>query len=504
MHVDGEKLELGSEAETNALLAELELAQYQVKKVKPSTRTRRPYAPFTTSSMQQDASRRLRYSARKTMRIAQQLYEGIELASGETVGLITYMRTDSTNVSETAQKEAREVVREKYGPEYVPTKPPQYRSKSRGAQEAHEAIRPTSVRRDPEAIKAYLSADQYKLYSLIWKRFVASQMKPAVYDTMTIEVIGTHLERSFLFRVTASALRFAGFLEVYEDQKKDNGYDQNGEDWEEQLLQLPDLRVDDEVNLVELFPEQHFTQPPARYSDAGLIRAMEDYGIGRPSTYAPIITTLRQRGYVERISRRLHPTEIGELVNDLIVDHFPNIVDLGFTARLEEDLDQIADGKVPWVEVVDEFYKPFEEQLEKARETMPEVKTEPEMLDRLCPESGHPLVIRHGRYGKFIGCSNFPECRYTEPWLEKIGVQCPQCGGDIVERRTRRGRIFYGCSNYPECDFTTWKRPLHQPCPECSGVLVAENKTHAQCLRCENRFERRSLEAIQAMGEGEP
>ncbi len=487
--VDDEKIHLPSEESVSDLITNLRNAAYHVKRVKPGTRTRRPSAPFTTSTLQQDASRRFKYTARRTMRIAQQLYEGVELGTGEPVGLITYMRTDSTNVSAQSQQEARDVILEKFGPEFIPDSPPVYRTKSKSAQEAHEAIRPTSVKRFPADLKLYLSPEQFKIYELIWKRFVASQMKSAIYQTLSIEVEGTYSSHRYLFRVSASRLDFAGFLEVYEEKAAVKVVEERVDRLEAKMAQLPSLEAGDPLVLLDLISEQHFTNPPSRYSDASLVRAMEDHGIGRPSTYAPILTTLRQRGYIERQSRRLHPTEIGEVVNDLIVDHFPEIVDLGFTARMERELDQIAAGDSDWVDVIREFYTPFAEQVELAKEAMPEIKAEPEILDRLCPETGHNLVIRHGRYGKFIGCSDFPNCRYTEPILDKIGVECPQCDGEIVRKRTRKGREFYGCSRYPECDFTSWKRPLQKPCPVCGGMLVAANKNHAKCMNCDTQYD---------------
>jgi len=492
--IDGNPPQLVDRAQVQPILDDLAGARYQVTSARRGTRQRKPPAPFTTSTLQQEAARRLGFVARKTMAVAQQLYEGAELGGGETVGLITYMRTDSTQVSVQAQQEARTYLQERYGAGAVPDEPPIYRTRSRGAQEAHEAIRPTSVRRTPDALAADLTPEQARLYRLIWERFLASQMQAAEYDTLTIEVTGTSEAHTYLLRVSASRLRSAGFLEVYEDLPAENG-EAEAEALEAGLAQLPPVEEGEAVGLEGSFPEQHFTQPPARFSEASLVKALEDYGIGRPSTYAPILSTLQGRGYVHRIKKRLVPTEIGLTVNDLIVDYFPEIVDLGFTARMEEELDEVADGTRPWAEVIREFYAPFAEQVKRALELMPEVRAEPEVLDRLCPESGHPLVVRHGRYGKFIGCSNFPECRYTEPWLERIGVHCPLDGGDLVERRTRRGRVFYGCANYPACEFTSWKRPLPQPCPDCGGTLTAENRTYAVCLKCEHRFELSGLAA---------
>ena len=492
--LDGAKAEITSEAEVKEFVKDIEAADYRVAGVKHGQRIRKPVAPFTTSTMQQAASRRFNYTARKTMAIAQQLYEGLDVGEGDTYGLITYMRTDSTQVSNDAIKDVRQFIGNRFGKEFLPENPVIYKTRSRGAQEAHEAIRPTSVSRTPERIKSYLSADQFKLYDLIWRRFVASQMRPAEYDTLAIEIEGLSTDHQYLFRVSASALRFPGFLEVYGDRDKQskNG-DNRGKGLTSTLEQLPDLAEGESLDLTEVFPDQHFTQPPPRYSDASLIKAMEEHGIGRPSTYAPTISTLRQRGYVTREKRRLYPTEIGEVVTDLLVEHFSDVIDLTFTAKMERSLDEIASGNREWVDVIREFYEPFSEELASAFENMPEIKTEPELLDRPCPVCGKPLLIRHGRFGKFIGCSDFPTCRHTEPWLEKIGVDCPDDDGDLVERRTKKGRVFYGCSNYPECQFTSWKRPLNIPCPACNGLLVVENREKAVCLSCETKHDRSEL-----------
>jgi DNA topoisomerase-1 len=493
VQIDGENPELNSEIEVQPVLREMREAKYQVSQVRRGSRVRRPSPPFTTSTLQQSASRRLGYTAGRTMVIAQQLYEGIDLGQTEGGGLITYMRTDSVNVAESAIHEARGLIRRRFGEAYLPEKPPTYRTRSRRAQEAHEAIRPTSAEREPENIKPFLSEEQFRLYSLIWSRFIASQMKPAEYDTLSIEVEGRTMERIFLLRVTASSLRFPGFLKLLGDKEPINGAKGKDEGLKVQLAQLPALVEGEALILQELLPEQHFTQPPRRYSDATLVRALEDNGIGRPSTYAPIISTLRQRGYMQRQNRSLVPTEIGEIVHDLIFEYFPNIVDLGFTAQMEEKLDEIAAGEREWVEVVRDFYEPFEEQVRHAEEVMPEVKAEPEKIDRTCPECGHQLIVRHGRFGKFIGCSNFPTCRYTEPWLEKIGVKCPKDGGELVQRRTRQGRVFYGCMNYPDCDFTSWKRPLPYSCPDCNNMMVASNSEYAHCINCGKRMEQKKL-----------
>jgi len=431
---------LGSQAVVDPIIQDLEGASYAISRIKKSERRRKPSAPFITSTMQQEASRRLGYTAKRTMAIAQQLYEGVEIGEGGATGLITYMRTDSINIAEQAQAEAREYINKRYGADFLPAAPPQYKTRAVGAQEAHEAIRPTSANRTPEAVKEFLSSDQFKLYQLVWQRFMASQMEAAIYDT--------------------------------QNQK-----------------------------LVKLLPEQHFTQPPPRYTDASLIQALEEYGIGRPSTYAPILSTIQDRGYVYREAKRLFPTETGIQVNDLLVEYFPEIVDMGFTARMEANLDKVAGGHMKWEKTISEFYTPFAVTLKHAQAEMPVTKAELEKVGRACPDCGKDLVIRWGRYGKFISCSGFPECRHTEAWLEKIGVTCPKDGGDVVKRKTRKGRVFFGCANYPNCDFTTWKEPLAIPCPNCKGMLVVANKREAQCLDCEETF---LLENLSTESTGEP
>ena len=481
--LDGQDPQLNNEAEVNPILADMESAAYVIDKIKRGERRRNPAPPFITSTLQQEASRRLGYTAKRTMALAQQLYEGIALDEGGNVGLITYMRTDSTNISELAQQEAREFITARYGQAFLPKEAPKYKTKARGAQEAHEAIRPTSVLRQPEALKEILNRDQHRLYQLIWQRFIASQMTAAIFDTMTVEVLGKSATSQYLLRASGSTVRFPGFLTVYEET-----LDEDQKPEEEDTRIPPDLSENQVQRLVKLLPEQHFTQPPPRFSEASLVRTLEENGIGRPSTYAPILSTLQQRGYVVRDSKRLLPTETGILVNDVISEHFPNIVDTGFTANMEADLDQIAAGEQVWVETVSNFYQPFARQVEQAERLIPEMKTGPEPIGRLCPECGHELVIRWGRYGKFISCSNFPECRHTEAWLEKLGIACPKDGGDLVERKTRKGRVFYGCANYPNCDFTSWKKPLAKPCPQCGGLLVVADKKNAQCIRCEETY----------------
>ena len=483
--IDEKDPELPNEETVKPVLVDMETAAYVVTKVKRGERRRKPSAPFTTSTLQQEASRKLGFTAKRTMALAQGLYEGQDVGNGGSTGLITYMRTDSTVVSVGAQNEARQYIKSKYGADFLPADPPQYKTRSANAQEAHEAIRPTSVMREPEQVKDYLEPAMYKLYRLIWQRFVASQMEAAVYDTLQVEVTGKTNEHIYLLRASGSTVKFAGFLVVYEEAKNE---DVKSEEDEENVRIPAEVVEGQKQELVRLIPEQHFTQPPPRYSEASLVQALEEQGIGRPSTYAPTLSTIQQRGYVLREEKRLVPTEIGIQVNDLMLQYFPDIVDLRFTARMEEDLDMIASGQAEWVEVMHEFYHPFAEDLKKAQAEMPVMKSEPEPIGRQCPEDGGELVIRYGRFGKFISCANFPTCRYTEPWLEKIGVTCPKDGGELVERKTRKGRTFYGCENYPNCDFTSWKRPLKQPCPKCGNLLVVANKREAQCINCQESF----------------
>ncbi len=493
--IRGEEVALRCEDDVKPLLEALEDAVYVVSKIKEGQRTRKPAAPYITSTLQQEGSRKLGFTARKTMQIAQQLYEGIDVGDGQLVGLITYMRTDSTNVAQLAQEEARRFVAEHYGAEFLPAEPPVYKTRVKGAQEAHEAIRPTSVLRTPEAMQSHLSRDQFRLYDLIWRRFVASQMAAALYDTISVEILaGTETDKvarsayPYLFRASGSTLRFPGFLVVYEETAAENG-DQ------EKAQQIPPLTVDEVLDLIRLWPEQHFTQPPPRYTDATLIRTLEEYGIGRPSTYAAILSTIEQRGYVRREQRRYSPTETGIIVNDMLVENFPDLINVDFTAQLESELDAVAAGERDWIAVMRDFYAPFTRALAAAEEATPAVE-QVEYVGRVCPEchTGQ-LLVRWGRFGKFIGCSNFPKCRYTEPWLEKIGVKCPSCAdGEIVEKRTKNGRIFYGCSNWPACQFTSWKRPLATPCPACNGLLVVARKDVAKCLTCQREF---ALETVE-------
>lgn len=484
VRVDNEDPTLPDEKAVQQLLGDMEAAAYVISRIKRGERSRKPNAPFITSTLQQQASRRLGYTAKRTMALAQQLYEGIDVGDGGSTGLITYMRTDSTNIAKEAAEQTRKFIVAQYGSAYVPDSPNQYKTSAKKAQEAHEAIRPTSVLREPKAIKSHLTRDQFRLYQLIWQGFVASQMAAAVFDTLSIEIEAQGQAHAYTLRTSGSTMKFPGFLVVYADAKdEDQSDEENGNGT------IPaGLEEGQKQELLHLIPEQHFTQPPPRYTDASLVQSLEEHGIGRPSTYAAILSTIQDRGYVYKENKRLTPTETGLLVNDLLVQYFEDIINTGFSAEMEERLDEIAEGDQNWVKVVAEFYDKFSPELEHAREEMPETKAELEKVGRDCPKCSHELVIRWGRFGKFISCSNFPDCRYTEPWLEKIGVHCPQCDGEVVQRRTRKGRVFFGCSNYPECDFTSWKQPLPAPCPNCAGTLVELNKRQAQCLACETTF----------------
>ena len=462
----------------------LKRCAYKVVDVKRGERQRKPSAPFTTSTLQQEASRRLGFTAKRTMAIAQQLYEGLDLGKEGPVGLITYMRTDSMHIAPQAKTEARDYIEKRFGKEFMPEKAPTYRTRAKNAQEAHEAIRPTSVLREPDTLKSHFrSNDQFRLYKLVWQRFVASQMENAVYNTQRVEIEAREdKSAAYLFRVSGSTLKFQGFLVLYEDTRDE---DATASENEERVL--PDLTVGEAIDLLELLPEQHFTQPPPRYTEASLVRTLEEYGIGRPSTYAPTVSVIQDREYVTKHDKRLLPTDTGKTVNDLLVGYFPGIMDYQFTAKMEDQLDEIAEGDRTWQPMVGEFYTPFEQQLGNARKHMPRV-TQEEPIGRDCPLCGNPLVIRYGRFGKFIGCSTFPECAHTEPFLERMGIPCPTCGkehgGELVVRRSKRGRTFYGCARYPDCDFTSWKRPLATPCVHCGGLLVEQNRTMAVCTQC--------------------
>ena len=464
--VDGKKLALHSKEETDALVEDFSRQSLSVKEVKKRERRRNPAAPFTTSSMQQDASRKLGFTSRRTMMIAQQLYEGVELGRRGPVGLITYMRTDSTRLSEVALSEVRDYVGASFGADYLPEKPHVYAA-GKKAQDAHEAIRPTSVENAPDLLEKYLTRDQLRLYTLIWQRFVASQMTPAVFDTVSISVAAG--ER-YIARASGSTLKFPGFLAVYADSKK------------EKDVLLPELTAGEPLSLVRLLPEQHFTEPPPRYSEASLVKTLEEKDIGRPSTYAPIIETILARGYVVRQDKQFQPTDLGFLVNDMLEEYFKDIVDVRFTAGLENELDEIAEGKVDKNDLLRTFYEPFEKTLAEADEAIGEVEIPDEVSDVICEKCGRNMVVKQGRYGKFLACPGFPDCRNTKPLLKDTGVPCPKCGGRIVERRSRRGQTFYGCENYPACDYVTWDQPLLEKCPECGAFMLRHRYKNGRVL----------------------
>lgn len=447
-----QKLVVTNEKDALQVETELKNAAVSVLGLKDSQTKRSPYPPFTTSSLQQAAANRLGFTSKKTMLLAQQLYEGVELGSDGHTGLITYMRTDSVNLSVDAVNAARGFIAQQYGASYVPETPRLFKVKAKNAQEAHEAIRPTIVTRTAESIKTHLNRDQFRLYELIWQRFVASQMGDANYDKRAIDLAAGE----YLLRASGSRISFDGWLRVYEIVQEDEKID---EDEGRANEILPNVTVGQAVNLLATEKQQHFTEPPPRYTEATLIKALEEYGIGRPSTYAPIISTIIERRYVERDARKLVPNQLGIAVNDFIVMNFPEIVDLNFTARMEEDLDDIADGKKKWQPIIAEFYGPFEKKVETVGENSPRVKIIPEFVDQYCPECKKQLVIRIGRFGKFLACSGYPECKYTAKLVEKIEAKCPEDGGDVVLLKTKKGRPFYGCSNYPNCKYMSWHKP---------------------------------------------
>ncbi|MPZ23157.1 MAG: type I DNA topoisomerase [Dehalococcoidia bacterium] len=517
-----EKIELSSKETVDALLERLTGSRYRVSDIKTRTQARRPSPPFTTSTLQQEASRRLGYTARRTMSLAQQLYEGLNTGN-EAVGLITYMRTDSTAIGEQARDQARSYIRNRFGIDYAPPVARTYARKAKHAQEAHEAIRPTAVTRDPEAMRSHLTNDQYRLYALIWNRFLASQMSDAQYDVTTVEIeaIPADGDRAYAFRASARRLRFAGWLQLYGGNAEDDDEESSGG-------ALPELVHGQSLALSGLLPAQHFTEPPPRFTEASLVKALEENGIGRPSTYAPIMSTIQDRGYVERKDRALHPTELGFTVNDLLQEHFADLLAVPFTAGMEEELDEIARGDRQWVPVVKSFYDPLEAALGKAREAptvteeseescdkcgrsmlvrwgrfgkflacsgYPECKNtkpleeEPQLeQEEFCQECGAPMALKRGRFGAFLACTRYPECKGTRPFFRKLpDVRCPVDGGEIAEKTTRKGRakVFYGCINYPKCEWTSWSKPLPTPCPECGSLIVASGQKSAKCTNCE-------------------
>ena len=459
--MDGEKTELSSKEEADAVLAKCKDASFAVSAIKRSERRKYPAAPFTTSNLQQEASRKLCFTTQKTMQIAQQLYEGVELAGEGSQGLVTYIRTDSTRTADEAIEAVRALILDGFGEAFLPEKPNTYKTR-KSAQDAHEAIRPTDITRRPETIKASLTRDQYRLYKLIYDRFVSSQMTPAVYDTLAVDVDSDTGAR---FHFNGQKLRFAGFTAVYEESSDDAQEETSAKS-------LPELEEGMKASLEGLDPEQHFTQPPPRYTEASLVRTLEEKGIGRPSTYSPTISTIINRGYVARENKRLIPTELGKIVNDMMCKHFPDIVDIAFTAGMEEELDEVEAGKQEWHKIIADFYGPFEQTLEKAEQSIEKVSIEDQVSDVPCEKCGAMMVYKMSRYGKFLACPNFPNCRHTMALPKNINVPCPQCGAELLERVSRKGRKFYGCERYPECDFVSWDLPVKEKCPVCGGRMV--------------------------------
>ena len=467
---NGKKEALPNQAAVQKILAKLDRKQdFTVESVVKRERKRQPQPPFTTSTMQQDANRRLNFRTRKTMMAAQQLYEGINIGEGAAVGLITYMRTDSTRIAAIAKHETAQFIHDEYGAQYAATKPIKGKLPE-GAQDAHEAIRPTSVLRTPEKIRKYLTNDQYKLYKLIWSRFVASQMTPEITDT----VAATLTQNGVNFRANGSKVKFDGFTKVYKrGQEKDN--------------LLPELAEGDAVKLTGDNPAQHFTQPPARYTEAALVKTLEENGVGRPSTYAPTLDTIQRRYYVRLVARHFEPTELGEIVNKIIVDQFPEIVNVKFTAEVEGDLDQIEEGKKQWVKVVDEFYRPFEKEVKTAEDQVAKIEMRDQLAGINCDICGAPMVIKMSRYGKFYACSRFPDCRNTQTIVKDTGVTGPKCGqGTVVERKSKKNRTFYGCSRYPDCDFVSWDKPVGRNCPKDNHFLVEKKVKGGKQIVCPN------------------
>jgi len=467
--IDGSKAEVTNAQTATEVVEAVRDAQWRVSTVKERETRRNAAAPFTTSTIQQEASRKLKFRVRKTMQLAQALYEGVDLGAEGTQGLITYMRTDSTRISDSAREAAREFIQSSYGNEFVGAQK-QFKIRE-GAQDAHEAIRPTSVFRTPDSLAGVLKRDELRLYRLIWERFVASQMAPAVFDQTTIDMVVGR----YTFRSTGSVLKFAGFLRVYEEGRDDAGAaDELTGDAKKPLL--PKVAVDERLDLRALEPKQHFTEPPPRFTEASLVRALEENGIGRPSTYSSIVETIQARGYVEQVDRRFHPTDIGMSVNDLLAEHFTDVVDPKFTALMEGELDGVADRGDDWVAVLRTFYDKFSLELAAAEEKLPKFEQRDEPTDEICPNCSKPMVIKTGRFGRFISCSGYPECKTTKPILKDSGAICPKDGGMIAERKSRKGRTFFGCANYPKCDFVSWDRVVPDPCPVCGDYVVAKTK----------------------------
>lgn len=463
LSIAGKKVNIINEEQAKEIEAKLRAETYVVAEVKKKERQRFPAPPFNTSSLQQEAGRKLGFGARKTMMIAQQLYEGLELGADGVEGLITYIRTDSTRVATEAQAEARQVIEERYGAKFLPETSPVYKTKASSAQEAHEAIRPTSISRHPDMVKAFLTRDQFRLYQLIWSRFIASQMRPAIFDTVAADIKGG----VNLLRANGNTLKFPGFLEVYQESRDD--------DSKEQEERLPELRKGTAVKLVKFDLKQHFTQPPPRYTEAALIKTLEEKGIGRPSTYAPTIDTIVKRNYILVEDKKLKPTDLGKVVVELLKDKFTKIVDYDFTAELEELLDKVEEGEVDWVKVLEQFYQTFNQEVQAAKESLEKVEVPLEESDVQCDKCGRMMVYKYGRFGRFLACPGYPECKNTKPIHKVWNVKCPKCGaGEIIERKSKKGRVFFGCNRYPECDFLSWERPYQTACPQCGTMMVVK------------------------------
>lgn len=463
------KTELANEAETNEVLDGLKGKDFAVTDVKTGSRQKKPVAPFTTSTMQQEASKHLNMATQKTMMIAQQLYEGVNVKGEGTVGLVSYIRTDSFRISDEAYEAAVAFIKETYGDAFVNPERIVYKSKGK-TQDAHEAIRPTNVSRTPESIKDSLSKDQYRLYKLIWERFVASQMSPAVYDTLSVKLSAG----DYTFRASGSRLHFSGFLEAYS----------KGEEEDEKVI--PKLTQGDILQAEQLLPEQHFTQPPARYTDASLIKTLEEIGVGRPSTYAPTLTTIQVRHYVTKEAKNLFPTELGEMVDEIMKTYFPDIVDIDFTANMEKRLDDVEMGKEEWKQIIRDFYPDFKKSVENAAEKLEKIEIKDEETDIICEKCGRNMVIKYGRYGKFLACPGFPECQNAKPYFEEAGVNCPECGGKVLIKKTKKGRIYYGCEhNGDGCDFMSWNKPTGEKCPECGAFLEEKGRKNPKIV-CSN------------------
>lgn len=453
------KIKIENQEQAEKIEQDLADAEYMITKVKHGTRRKTPAPPFITSTLQQEASRKLGFQSRRTMKVAQELYEGVDIEGMGAMGLITYMRTDSLRISDVAKEEAAQYILNRFGEKFLPAKPRVFKTKS-NAQDGHEAIRPSMPSLSPEDVKASLTSDQFKLYNLIWNRFMASQMSDCIQKTTQAEISA----KEYIFKASGYYVDFEGFTTLYVESKDTE---------EEKSTQLPPLEKDMPVKCKELKKNQHFTQPPARYTEASLIKALEEYGIGRPSTYAATITTITSREYVKREAKTLYPTELGEVMTNLLKERFPKIVNYKFTAQMEENLDEVEHGQEEWVELLDEFYSDFDKTLKKAKEEMEGVKLQlkEDQTDIICDKCGRQMVVKVGRYGKFIACPGYPECKNVLKFVEKTGVKCPKCNGDVIVKHTKKKRVFYGCSNYPECDFVSWNEPVNERCPQCGGIL---------------------------------